>query len=110
MASPHDELADCEAFDWDEGNHDKNWGKRRVSDGEAEQVFFNEPLVAGKDPFHSGAETRYFALGQTDARRRLFIAFAVRNRHIRIISARGMTRREQRRYEDGKKTVEKDGA
>jgi uncharacterized DUF497 family protein len=109
MVSPYDELADCEAFDWDEGNQDKNWEKHKVSDGEAEQVFFNEPLVAGKDPSHSGAEKRFYALGQTDAGRQLFIAFTVRDNRIRIISARGMTRREQRRYEDAKKTVEKSG-
>jgi uncharacterized DUF497 family protein len=109
MVSPYDELADCEAFDWDEGNRDKNWEKHKVSDGEAEQVFFNEPLVAGKDPFHSRAERRYYALGQTDAGRRLFIAFTVRNNRIRIISARGMTRGERRSYEDGKKEVETNG-
>src|SRR5262245_2065697 len=109
MVSPYDELAGCEAFDWDEGNQDKNWEKHKVSDGEAEQVFFNEPLVAGQDPSHSRAEKRYYALGQTDAGRRLFIAFTVRANRIRIISARGMTRREQRRYEDAKKAVEKNG-
>jgi uncharacterized DUF497 family protein len=110
MVSLYDELADCEAFDWDGGNQDKNWGKHKVSDGEAEQVFFNEPLIAGTDPSHSRAETRYYALGRTDAGRRLFVAFTVRNKRIRIISARGMTRREQRRYEHGQKTSEKDGA
>jgi uncharacterized DUF497 family protein len=109
MVSPDGELADCEAFDWDEGNQDKNWGKHKVSDGEAEQVFFNAPLVAGKDPSHPRAEKRYYALGQTDAGRRLFIAFTVRNHRIRILLARGMTRREQRRYEDAKKAVEKSG-
>lgn len=110
MASPYDELDECEGFDWDEGNRDKNWGKHKVSDGEAEQVFFNAPLIAAKDVLHSKAETRFYALGQTDAGRRLFIAFTIRKKLVRIISAREMTRREQRRYENGEKAVEKDGA
>ena len=87
-----------------------NWGKHKVSDGEAEQVFFNAPLIAAKDVLHSKGGTRFYALGQTDAGRRLFIAFTIRKKLIRIISAREMTRREQRRYENGPKAVEKDGA
>ena len=110
MVSPYDELGECEAFEWDDGNRDKNWSKHRVSDGEAEQVFFNEPLIAAKDVLHSKGEKRFYALGQTDAGRRLFIAFAIRKKLIRIISAREMTRREQRRFEHGQEAVEKDGA
>jgi uncharacterized DUF497 family protein len=96
--SVYDELEKCTGFDWDEGNQGKNWERHRVSDGEAEEVFFNDPLVAGTDVAHSKKERRYFALGQTDARRHLFVVFAIRKRHIRVISARGMTKRELRRY------------
>lgn len=110
MASPYDELADCEGFDWDDGNQDKNWAKHKVSDGEAEQVFFNAPLIAAKDILHSKEESRFYVLGQTDAGRRLFIAFTLREKRIRIISARDMTRREARRYQNGQKEVEKDRA
>lgn len=110
MSSPNEEIEECEGFDWDEGNRDKNWGKHKVSDGQAEQVFFNEPLIAAKDVLHSKGETRFYALGRTDAGRRLFIAFTIRRKLIRIISAREMTRREQRRYDHGQKAVETDGA
>jgi hypothetical protein len=110
MSSPHDELEECEGFDWDEGNRDKNWGKHGVSDGEVEQVFFNEPLVAAKDVLHSKGETRFYALRRTDAGRRLFIAFTIRKKLVRIISAREMTRGEEQRYEHGQKEIEKDGA
>ena len=95
----YDRLEECIGFDWDDGNQGKNWEKHGVTDAEAEETFFNDPLVAGTDVAHSGSEPRYFALGRTDAGRRLFVAFAVRRNLIRVISARDMTKRELRRYE-----------
>jgi len=97
MGAP-DDLNRCIGFEWDEGNLGKNWEKHRVADGEAEEVFFNDPLVAGADPSHSHSEPRYFALGRTDAGRFLFIAFTIRKDLIRLISARDMTSSELRRY------------
>jgi len=43
---------------------------------------------------------RFYALGQTDMKRFLFIAFTVRNNLIRVISARDMSREERRVYSD----------
>jgi len=94
----YDQLYECERFQWDEGNRDKNWHKHRVTDAESEQVFFNEPLIAAKDVRHSRQGIRFYALGQTAGGRLLFVVFAVRQKMIRVISARDMTRREQRRY------------
>ena len=96
--SVYDELEQCVGFDWDEGNEGKNWEKHRVSHGEAEEIFFNDPVVAGADQAHSNKERRYFALGQTDARRPLFVVFTIRKQLIRVISAREMTKREMRWY------------
>jgi hypothetical protein len=53
----------------------------------------NQPLVAGTDHAHSTDEVRYYALGRTDAGRRLFVVFTVRDSLIRVISARDMSRR-----------------
>lgn len=92
-------LTDCVGFEWDEGNLLKNREKHRVSAAECEQAFFNRPLVALPDEQHSTDETRYYALGQSDSGRHLFIVFTVRNKHIRIISARDMSRRERKGYE-----------
>ena len=50
------------AFDWDEGNARKN-DKHGVSIAEAEQVFFNEPLLVIVDTKHSEGEGRFHALG-----------------------------------------------
>lgn len=93
-------LGKWEGFEWDEGNLLKNWEKRRVSALECEQVFFNRPLVAGLDESHSTTEARYHALGVTDAGRRLFIVFTIRNNRIRVISAREMNRRERKVFDE----------
>jgi uncharacterized DUF497 family protein len=97
-----DPLTGCTGFDWDDGNLEKNWERHRVPFWEAEEVFFNEPLVVSPDREHSTSESRYFALGQADSGRRLFISFTVRKSLIRVISARDMTRRELQTYEQSK--------
>lgn len=85
-------------FQWDEGNSEKNWRRHQVTQVEAEQVFFNRPVLVSRDPKHSGAEVRYFALGRTDADRKLAIVFTLRGSSLRVISARPMRRRERRVY------------
>src|SRR5437867_749903 len=92
------EVADCTGFLWDIGNSEKNWFKHRVTRVECEQVFFNQPLVVGEDERHSQDEPRSYALGQTDAGRRLFVVFTIRGDLVRVISARAMTERERRVY------------
>jgi uncharacterized DUF497 family protein len=89
-----------EGFDWDERKLAKNWEKHRVSASECEQVFFNSPLVAGLDEKHSNREPRYYALGITDAERKLFIVFTVKNKLIRMISARDMSRKERKVFDE----------
>ena len=94
------QVGDGHGFDWDEGNLLKNWEKHRVSAAECEQVFFNRPLVAGLDETHSKQERRHYALGVTDAGRRLFLVFAVRGGKIRVISARDMSRQERKVFDE----------
>jgi uncharacterized DUF497 family protein len=72
-----------------------------VSQGECEQVFFNRPLLVAPDVEHSGREPRYAALGQTNAARLLAVVFTIRATLVRVISARDMSRRERRIYEQG---------
>jgi len=91
-------IDNCEGFEWDEGNSDKNWYLHQVTDNECEEVFFNIPLLMAIDSKHSQHEARYYALGRTEADRWLFIAFAMRNNRIRVISARDMNERETRKY------------
>ena len=89
-------------FEWDAGNERKSVDKHEVSQAEAEQVFFNEPLLTVSDNKHSGLEIRIHALGQTDSGRLLHVTFTLRNQEtkIRIISARDMRRKERAYYDD----------
>ncbi len=95
---PYALLATATGFDWDDGNATKNWTRHRVSAAEVEQVFFNAPLLVAADDAHSDHVPRLFALGQTDAARRLFVAFTLRGALLRPISARDMSRRERTAY------------
>ena len=98
-----DELENCIGFDWDEANATKNWERHQVTPEEAEDLFFHEPLVVRSDTPHSKTEQRYYTLGQTASSRRLFAAFTIRRRLIRVISVRDMNRNEARIYRNYEK-------
>jgi len=87
-------------FDWDLGNDRKN-NKHGVSMAEAEQVFFNVPMLLLEDTSHSQREQRFHVLGKTDQGRALHITFTLRQLGllIRVISARDMHRKERAIYE-----------
>ena len=95
------DLSRIEGFDWDEGNRRKSLEKHDVSHAEAEQIFFNDPLLIVEDVSHSIREIRLHALGHTDVGRLLHVSFTLRGngRLIRVISARAMHRKERIRYE-----------
>src|SRR5579871_6500685 len=95
-------LADCIGFEWDEWNSGKNWEKHRVTPEEAEEIFFHDPFVLKSDSTHSTREKRYGVLGQTGTGRQIFLVFTIRKRHIRVISARDMNRRESEAYDSYK--------
>ena len=97
MGGRKDPLDVCTGFEWDEANVRKNWERHGVTPEEAEDVFFNEPLVVHSDLQHSKQEKRYYALGRTDAMRYLFVAFTIRSL-LRVISVRDMNRRERSAY------------
>ena len=87
-------------FDWDAGNLGKN-SKHGVDNREAEEVFFNQPLLVTPDDIHSGDEIRWRALGRTDADRKLTVIFTLRNSGtlLRVISTRDMHRKEEALYD-----------
>ena len=91
-------------FDWDAGNERKSHDKHGVSQSEAEQIFFNDPLLVLADPGHSEREVRWHALGKTNQDRVLHITFTLRdgNKALRVISARDMHRKEKAFYEQAK--------
>ena len=91
-------LPEFEGFDWDKGNFQKNWISHEVTAKEAEQVFFNTPLLITDDLKHSKTEKRYMVLGQTDEARLIFMVFTMRKNNLRVISARDMSKKERKYY------------
>ncbi len=89
-------------FQWDSGNAVKSERKHGVTQSEAEQIFFNDPLIVSADTKHSQGEMRFHALGQTFDGRHLMVAFTTRDdgRLIRVISARDMSRPERSLYDE----------
>jgi hypothetical protein len=94
------DILDITGFDWDDGNARKN-DKHNVAMAEAEQVFFNQPLLVLEDTRHSNQEPRFHALGKSDDERRLHLTFTLRQagQKIRVISARDMHKKERVIYE-----------
>ncbi len=88
-------------FDWDSGNARKSADKHGVTQAEAEQVFFNEPLLVVGDDRHSDREARFHAFGKTDGARLIHVTFTMRQNGtlIRVVSARPMHSKERRWYE-----------
>lgn len=95
-----DEFEPIVGFQWDEGNVDKNRIMHTVENWECEQIFFNAPLLVVGDPRHSATEERWAAFGHTDDGRLLTVVFTKRRNLIRVISARDMSRKERRFYEE----------
>lgn len=98
MASSERILLECTGFDWNKSNLDKNIEKHKILPLECEQAFFCKPFVVADDEKHSQFEKRFYAMGKTEAGRRLFIVFTVRGKLVRIISARDMSRKERKEY------------
>ena len=95
-----DDLDKVTGFEWNAGNARKN-EKHGVSAAEAEQVFFNAPLLLLEDAGHSQQGRRLHALGKTDSGRGLHISFTLRQSDtlIRVISARDLHRKERTIYD-----------
>ena len=91
-------------FEWDSGNSRKSEVKHRVTQVEAEEIFFNNPLLISTDDKHSESERRYLALGKTNRARELTVIFTLRQNAtlIRVISARDQHRKERDLYEQAK--------
>jgi len=86
-------------FEWDKGNEDKNWLKHQVSKNECEEVFFDFNNIVLKDFLHSEKENRKLIFGKTKLSRLLTVVFTIRNKKIRIISARDASKKESAIYE-----------
>ena len=87
-------------FEWDAEKADANVEKHGVLFEEAATVF-GDPLgkIIG-DPRHSVSEKRFVLMGRSDQDRLLAVMYTERRDVVRIISARSVTRRERKDYEE----------
>jgi len=92
-------------FEWDKWNLDKSYEKHSISPKETEDIFISEELFVLPDIKHSQKEKRFIALGRTQDGKNLFVIFTLRNKKIRIISARKMHKKEVEKYEKAKKNT-----
>lgn len=87
-------------FEWDPHKARRNEEKHGVSFAEACTVFDDDFASTVRDPDHSEREARYLTFGVSASGRPLVVSHTDRGTTIRIISARAMTPRERRAYED----------
>ena len=89
-------------FEWDARKAAGNRAKHGVSFEEAGTVFGDPNGLDGPDLRHSEEESRFLRLGRAATGRVLIVAYTVRRgvdgESIRIISARGTSRKERAAY------------
>jgi uncharacterized DUF497 family protein len=88
-------------FEWDWRKAETNERKHGVAFQEAATVFGDRLAVTFADPDHSFDEQRYITFGTSRRKRMLVVSHADRKDITRIISARLMSRKERRIYEEG---------
>ena len=86
-------------FEWDPEKALANESKNGVSFFEACEVFDDDYSSAVHDPDHSQDEERYLIFGVSKGGHYLVVSYTERGDRIRLISARKMTSRERRAYE-----------
>ena len=91
-------------FEWDLKKADANLRKHGISFEEARTVFNDPFAVIFDDEDHSGSEAREIIIGHSIRNRLSLVCFTERVRGIiRIFSARLVTRKERRDYEENHK-------
>jgi len=86
-------------FEWDADKARNNEQKHGVTFLEASEVFDDDHSSSVQDPDHSADEQRYLIFGISKQGKHLVVAYTERGDRIRLISARQMTPRERRAYE-----------
>ena len=86
-------------FEWDPEKAAGNWRKHDVSFEEAATVFGDPLAMTYLDPDHSEEEDRFLTFGHSQQGRLLVVSHTDREDRMRIISARQLTRRERKQYE-----------
>jgi len=88
-------------FEWDPNKAAKNLRQHHVSFEEAATVFEDTLSMTVPDPDHSRQEDRSIIVGLSNRSRLLMVSHTEHSNRIRIISARELTPRERKQYEEG---------
>jgi uncharacterized DUF497 family protein len=88
-------------FEWDPEKAAMNLSQHGVSFQEAATVLADPLSLTFDDPDHSSYEQRYLTAGLSAQGRHLIVAHTDRSGRIRIISARELTKRERKFFEEG---------
>ena len=86
-------------FEWDSEKDRANQSNHEVSFIEASEVFDDDYSSTVPDPDHSAHENRYLIFGVSKGGKYLVVSYTERGDRIRLISARNMTPRERKAYE-----------
>ncbi|MDQ3713857.1 MAG: BrnT family toxin [Acidobacteriota bacterium] len=86
-------------FEWNENKNVENIKKHSVSFEEPEMAFRDENAVELYDELNSDDETHYQIIALSP-NRLLFVAFTVRGKTIRIISARKANQKQVKIYNE----------
>ena len=87
-------------FEWDPEKAEKNLLKHDVHFDEASSIFTDSMFITFLDEEHSTNEERYITIGLSNKGRLLLVAHAEKNDRIRIISARRVTKNEEKFYQE----------
>jgi uncharacterized DUF497 family protein len=85
---------------WDKKKASENLKKHDVSFDEAETVFDDPLYVDFYDPDHSYDEHRFLIVGKSHSGRLLIVSYTERADTARLISAREITVKERKSYEE----------
>jgi uncharacterized DUF497 family protein len=88
-------------FEWDPKKANSNTRRHGTAFEEAATIFGDPLAITFNDPDHYEDEERYITFGLSDQKRLLMVSHTDRGKKTRIISARLMSRKEQRIYEEG---------
>ena len=86
-------------FEWDETKNQTNIRKHGVSFETARRIF-EGPVLSWLDVRRVYGEDRYISVGSIEAGALLVVAYTVRNRRVRLISARPASRKERQAYDE----------
>jgi uncharacterized protein len=87
-------------FIWDPDKASANFRRHGVDFREAATVFDDPLSTTFPDSDHSTSEQRFLTIGLSAPGRMLVVAHTEQGQTIRIISARAVTRRERKFYEE----------